>query len=163
MDIDNIKNKLIDWMINFVEVPNPKLAGWAPCPYAKQARIRDKISIRFSDDVISEVRDCLDDLKEKDVVVICFDHSKLSAGQTHDIVETLNSELIPDDFVILEDHPDTIETVNGVSMNFGECGLLVIQRLSKLNAASASLKEKDYYDCWKQEALDYVVNWRTHD
>jgi hypothetical protein len=45
-------------------------------------------------------------------------------------------------------------------MNFGKCGLLLIQKLSKLNAASEQLKQKGYYDNWPAESLDYVVSWR---
>jgi hypothetical protein len=65
-----------------------------------------------------------------------------------------------DDYVILEDHPDSIESVSGVRMNFGECGLFVIQKLSKLNEASNKLKSAGYYDYWDQKSLDNVVTWR---
>lgn len=149
-------------MTNFVEVPNPNLGDWAPCPYAKQARLRDKISIRFTDNIIAEARSCLADLILKDVVVICFDHTKISAKQLEYVVDTLNAELMPDDFVILEDHPDIPESINGVPMNFGHCGLLVIQKMSKLKTASDQLKEKGYYDVWSQEDIDFVVSWRDN-
>jgi hypothetical protein len=68
---------------------------------------------------------------------------------------------MPVDYVILEDHPDLPEFVNGVQMNFGFCGLLVIQKLNKLNNAADQLRKKGYYDMWNQEALDEVVTWRT--
>jgi hypothetical protein len=45
-------------------------------------------------------------------------------------------------------------------MNFGHCGLLVIQKLSKLNNAADKLKGQGYYDTWSQQALDEVVTWR---
>jgi hypothetical protein len=68
--------------------------------------------------------------------------------------------LMPINYVILEDHPDSPEYINEVNMNFGECGLLVIQKLDKLNKASEQLKEKGYYDVWSQQDLDDVVSWR---
>ena len=37
---------------------------------------------------------------------------------------------------------------------------MVLQRLSKLNAAADQLREKGYYDTWSKESLDDVVNWR---
>jgi hypothetical protein len=159
----DVTAKLLNWMIDFVEVPNPNLGGWAPCPYAKQARINDKISIRFSNDLINEVPKCLPDLETKDVVVICFDHTIINANEIEQLVSNLNKTLLVNDYVILEDHPDQIENVNGVRMNFGECGLLIIQRLSKLNASSALLKDKGYYQVWDQPSLDYVVSWRSND
>jgi hypothetical protein len=45
-------------------------------------------------------------------------------------------------------------------MNFGYCGLFILQRASKLRTASEQLKRAGYYDVWSQENLDEVVNWR---
>lgn len=163
MNRDEIRTKLIDWMINFVEVPNPELGDWAPCPYARQARIRDNISIRFSDNLVEETHNCLKDLEDNEVVVICFDHNVVSAEDAAAIAEELNSQLMPNDFIILEDHPNIIESINGVRMNFEHCGLFIIQRMSKLKTASDQLKEKGYYESWSQSDIDFVVSWRDHD
>jgi hypothetical protein len=62
--------------------------------------------------------------------------------------------------VVLEDHPDSEEFINGAKMNFGECGLMILQQLSKLNTAADQLKQKGYYATWSDENLDQVVNWR---
>ena len=43
---------------------------------------------------------------------------------------------------------------------FGECGLLVIQKLDKITTASEQLREKGYYNHWNQKDLDDVVTWR---
>ena len=67
---------------------------------------------------------------------------------------------MPMNYVILEDHPNIVENINGVCMNFGECGLMVLQKLDKLNNASDQLREKGYYKHWSQEDLDSVVSWR---
>jgi len=164
MNEDDIKKQLFDWIETFVEKPNPKLGDWSPCPYARQARINNKIGVLFSnvDNLLDSVRISLSELETKDVVVICFDHKKISATLLQEWINEINdSLLIPNDWVILEDHPDAIEYVNGVKMNFGECGLLIVQKLSKLNDASSQLKEKGYYNHWDKQSLDYVVNWRN--
>ena len=44
---EQIVQDLTDWMKDFVEKPNPLLNNWAPCPYARQERITDKIEIVF--------------------------------------------------------------------------------------------------------------------
>ena len=64
------------------------------------------------------------------------------------------------DVVILEDHPDAVETLNGVEMNFRKCGLLLVQKLSKLSTASDQLRENGYYDNWPKENYEDVVAWR---
>lgn len=94
------------------------------------------------------------------MIIICFDHNQIESTAVEQLVSELNQILMPRDYVVLEDHPDRIESLNTVSMNFGKCGLLLVQKLSKLNAASEQLKQKGYYDNWPTESLDYVVSWR---
>lgn len=162
MNQQEIVRSLTKWMTDFVEVPNPKLGNWAPCPYARQARVNNNISIKFAevfefDSVISESIYTLD---HKEVVVVCFNHNTIDPVSLQNYVKEKNDMLLPINYVILEDHPDSPEYINDVCMNFGECGLLVIQKLDKLNKASDQLREKDYYNHWSTKDLDDVVTWR---
>ena len=70
MKQEEIVEKLTKWMAEFVEVPNSKLGDWAPCPYARQARINNKISIRFStvDKLTAMVHESLELLEDKEIV-----------------------------------------------------------------------------------------------
>jgi hypothetical protein len=162
IDQEQIINQLHEWMKGFVEVPNPALGDFPPCPYARQARINNKIEIVFTDpiDFMSCVKQSLNTLETKDVVVVCFNHNLIDPVSLQEWVGQANDYFMPQDYVILEDHPDSPEYVSGVNMNFGKCGLLVIQRLSKLNDASDQLRSKGYYTHWNKEALDEVVTWR---
>ena len=45
-------------------------------------------------------------------------------------------------------------------MNFDQASLLIIQKLSKLNEASDTLRSKGYYKHWSQDEYDNVVTWR---
>jgi hypothetical protein len=158
MDEQEIRHELEHWLANFVEQPNPLLNNWPPCPYARQARLNKQILTVFDSPLeIAQYRNQLDDY---DVVVLCFDHTLFSASQIELFTAHVNSILMWQDCVVLEDHPDSEELVNGVKMNFGKCGLMVLQRLSKLNAAADQLKGKGYYGTWSKENLDQVVNWR---
>lgn len=162
MNQDQIKSALDQWMVEFVEKSNPALDGWPPCPYAKAARLGNMISVCFSEvpEFMDSIQQSIEELQHKDVVVVCFDHHNISPELLQEFVSGMNRTLMPQDYVILEDHPDTPEYVNGVRMNFGLCGLLVIQKLSKLNNAADKLKSQGYYDTWDQVALDEVVSWR---
>jgi len=151
-------------MVDFVEQPHPGLGQWAPCPYARQARINNKIKIVHSDHrrLIATIEQELPELEQKEVVVVCFDHTKISALELEKLIKVYNTQvLLARNYVILEDHPDAEELVNGVHMNFGHCGLLVIQKLDKLTTASEQLKSKGYYDTWNPSELDQVVTWRS--
>ena len=158
MDEQSIKLKLNQWLVDFVEKPNSLLNNWSPCPYARQARVADQIHVVFDSPL--EIAQYISKLDTHDVVVLCFDHTKFSASQIELFAKHINSILIWRDYVVLEDHPDSEEFINGAKMNFGECGLMILQRLSKLNTAADQLRDKGYYDTWSEDNLDQVVNWR---
>lgn len=158
MDKQLIKQELEHWLTNFVEQPNPLLNNWPPCPYARQARLANQIYIVFNSPL--EISSYVSFLNDYDVVVLCFDPAKYSASQIELFTQHINSILIHKDLVVLEDHPESEEFINGVKMNFGKCGLLILQRLSKLNTAADQLKLKGYYRTWSRQNLDEVVNWR---
>jgi len=158
MDEQAIRRELEHWLVNFVEQPNPLLKNWPPCPYARQARLSKQILTVFDSPL--EIAQYVNHLDDYDVIVLCFDHTLFSASQIELFTTHVNSILIWQDCVVLEDHPNLEELVNGVKMNFAKCGIMVLQRLSKLNAAADQLKQKGYYDTWSQENLDQVVNWR---
>lgn len=163
MDLLTIRTQLESWILEFVSKPNPLLNDWAPCPYARQALLNDKIFMVFSDldNLFNTVSDHLSLLESKEVVIVCFDHTKIDAVDLEKSVVTYNQTvLMPLDYVILEDHPGSVEMLNGVNMNFGLCGLLLVSKLSMLNNASVHLKSKGYYDQWPEENLDAVVTWR---
>lgn len=165
MDQELIKQQLNEWMINFVEKPNPQLGNWAPCPYARKARIENKIVILFAEtsDLEKAVEDALPLLEGKEAFAMCFDHTQITPQELEQRIQKLNSNLMPRNYVILEDHPDNQEYIAGVRMNFNGCGLLLVQSLTQLNDAASKLKDKGYYNVWSRKNLDYVVNWRTNE
>ena len=163
MKQEEISQKLLSWLEEFVEQPHPSLGNWPPCPYARQARLSNNIIIRQGND---PYYDGLELAKiynwDKEVVVFWYDHALHPVTDFIADVQNLNKEIMPLDVVALEDHPDAKEFVAGVSMNFGVCALLIIQKLSALNNASDQLRNKGYYDTWSSESLDEVVSWRHH-
>lgn len=162
MDQQKIKEHLDQWLVEFVEANNSQLGNWPPCPYAKAARLGGMIGTVFATpmEFVDVIRESMTTLENKDVVVVCFDHNTISPEDLQEFVAGMNATLMPADYVILEDHPNTPEYVNQVKMNFGHCGLLVIQKLSKLNNAADKLRAQGYYESWDQRALDEVVSWR---
>ena len=152
--------KLKEWIINFLDKPQKNLNGWSPCPYAKTALVNNKIEFVYDNDLKGAVKQNIHILEQKDVLVVCFDKSTICPTELVSIVRELNKELMKDNIVVLEDHPETVETINGVHMNFGEAGLLLVQSLDKLTDASDKLRKAGYYDCWSKDELDEVVNWR---
>lgn len=162
MNQTEIVEQLRKWMTEFVEVPNSKLGNWPPCPYARQARVNNKMSIKFATPIefTDVIRESMESLESKEVVIICFDHNTIDPESLQKFVTETNDMLMPINYVILEDHPDIPEYINGVNMNFGKCGLMIMSKLDMLNKASDQIRGKGYYDVWSKEDLDNVVTWR---
>jgi len=160
---EDLLNKLTVWMSDFLEQPNTALGSFAVCPYARAARVNNRIEFKYCtvSEFMEVLREGMNDLDDKEVVVIAFDHTTIDPVTLQEWVENVNrTALMPLNYVVLEDHPDAPEYVNGVRMNFGHCGLLILQRLDTLNAAADRLREQGYYDSWDQQSLDSVVAWR---
>jgi len=162
MNFEEAKQSVLNWVENFVEKTNPKLNGWPPCPFARQARMAGRLNIIEGTDFDKDSKEIVDTWDDKyDVVACVYDIDKFTPEDLSEKVMTLNKTYsLPKDILVLEDHPDDPEVVNDVVMNQGIYILVLFQRFSKVNDASAELKEKGYYDSWTKEYYDLVVGWR---
>lgn len=162
MDFIQAKQDVLNWIENFVEQTNPGLNGWPPCPFARRSRLENRLNILQGSDVLVDVSSLIQSWNDQyDVVVYVYDKETYTVDELASSIEQLNKfQALPKDILILEDHPDDPEIVNGVSMNQGQYILVLCQRFSKVNLASAELKEQGYYDTWSKEYYDRVVGWR---
>ena len=100
------------------------------------------------------------DFDANEVLAMILPANQLTVTQTKQIAVTLNQQFSKSDIVILEDHPKIPEKVKSVSLNNGRYILFLAQSLSKLNKASATLKQTKYYHNWSKKYLKNVVGWR---
>ena len=165
MNQELIRQRLQEWLVDFVEKPNALLNGWAPCPHARKARVNGRFDIKFcnAQNLIVTIESAAAELTIRDVVAVCIDPAEISAQDLEQIVSQQNQQLMPSDVLLLEDHPDAAEILNGVVMNFGHCAIVFVQQLSKINEASDQLRLAGYYDHWPKENLDTVVSWRVNN
>jgi hypothetical protein len=61
--------------------------------------------------------------------------------------------LLAADLIVLEDHPDDIEDVNGVIMNQGKYALSLVQSLSDLDHRAQQMADKGFYHSWPEDYL----------
>ena len=156
-----MKEQILKWMEEFLEKPNPNLGGWAPCPYARAARIKNKIEIIEGDPTGEDIRELIETTDwSKDAYIFWYPFDLLDVKTFGKLNNTLNKEYMSKDIVILGDHPDSDEVINGVRMNFDHASLQIVQKLSKLNEASEKLERQGYYDTWPKESYDEVVTRR---
>ena len=162
MNFAQAKEDILNWIENFEEQSNPNLGGRAPCPFARRSRLENKLNVVEGQEVFSDVSNLVIQWKDDcDVVVFVYNKLKYTPDKLSKHIDTINKKYaLPNDILVLEDHPDNPEMVNGVSMNQGQYILVLCQRFSKVNIASTELKEQGYYDLWSKEYYDYVVGWR---
>jgi len=161
MDFVRVKQDILNWVENFVEKSNPSLNGWPPCPFARRSRLENRLNILEGSDVFKDVNSLVATWNDSyDVVIFVYDKNQYTVDDLAAHIEQINSQTLPKDILILEDHPDDLEIVNKVKMNQGQYILVLCQRFSKVNLASAELKEQGYYDLWSKEYYDRVVGWR---
>lgn len=150
------------WIEEFVSVHNSTL-GHIPCPFAKQALVSNKIEYKEVDksNTLSTLVHLADHWND-DFEVVCLYATKdqFTPVELVELVDAFNNNAMELDIVALEDHPDDPEEWKSVSLNFGKCILILVQRLSKLNQASKILKKRGYYTTWDKEHYDDVVTWR---
>jgi hypothetical protein len=161
LDLDQVKHDIEHWLENFAEVPHSALGGWAPCPYARKARLDRDFEVRLGTDPYIDLKDLAQAGIAKSVVIFVYKSTAYTAEQFSTQLELANTEfLLSKDLLVLEDHPDLPEIVNGVSMNQGTYALALVQSLSDLNNKARLVARKGFYDTWPEDYLQALFNHR---
>jgi hypothetical protein len=69
--------------------------------------------------------------------------------------------LLANDLLVLEDHPEDVEMVNGICMNQGKYALSILQPLSDLNSRAQAMEKKGFYHAWPEPYLEQLFQNRT--
>lgn len=150
------------WIINFVEVPNPALGGWPPCPYARAARMKRSFEVRLGVDPYFDLKNLGRwGLGNREVIVYVYDPKEWSHAQLSCSIASANQEfLLHKDILCLEDHPNDVEMVNGICMNQGKYAMAMCQSLSDLNSKAKLMADKGFYNSWPEEYLTALFQHR---
>jgi len=150
------------WLVDFVEVPHPALGGWAPCPYARKARLDQDYQVRLGTDPYVDLLEISKTgLGGKSVIVVAYDPVHWEYRYFSESLRAANIvHLLDRDLLALEDHPADPEVVNGVSMNQGTYALALVQSLSDLNEKARLMARKGFYATWPEEYLTALFQHR---
>ena len=150
------------WIANFVEVPHPALGGWAPCPYARRARLDRDFTVRIGVNPYFDLLNLAKDgLGSKSVLILAYNPDEFFYAQFNSDIRAANEEaLLRNGLIALEDHPGDAEIVNGISMNQGKYALAMVQSLSDLNEKAQLVARKGFYDAWPEEYLKLLFEHR---
>ena len=155
---------ILKWIREFVTKPNPVFGNLPPCPFAQKAIIDNKVEF-------VELNSMADwrtiygiiwnfNFEKKDVLCLIANPDQFTAQQTISMAEWLNERYMPQDIVVLEDHPKINEYVKEVKLNNGHYILFLVQNLSKLNNFSKMLESGPYYKNWSKSYLSEVKGFR---
>ena len=162
LDLATVQADIEQWMVNFVEVPHPALGGWAPCPYARKARLDRDYTIRVGVNPYFDLLNVAKDgLGGRSVLILAYNPDEFFYSQFNNDIKAANEEvLLRNDLLALEDHPGDPEIVNGVAMNQGTYALALVQSLSDLNQKAKVMAAKGFYDLWPEEYLTALFQHR---
>ena len=162
MNIDQVRKNILDWVENFVEKPHPALGGWPPCPYAKKARLDNDFDVRIGTDPCIDLEEIAwQGLGGKSVVVIAYDPVLWPHDQFSKILDQANHDfLLAADIIVLEDHPDDLEIVNGICMNQGTYALSLVQSLGDLDKKAKAMAKQGFYNAWPEKYLTALFRHR---
>jgi hypothetical protein len=162
LNLEQVQQDIERWIKTFVEVPHPALGGWAPCPYARKARLDRDYEVRVG---VNPYFDLLnvgrDGLGGKSVVILAYDPAEFLYTQFNSDIRAANQEmLLARNLLALEDHPSDPEIVNGVCMNQGTYALALVQNLSDLDQKAQAMAHKGFYDTWPEDYLQELFQHR---
>lgn len=162
MVLEQVKQDIEHWIENFVEVPHPALGGWPPCPYARRSRLNNTYEVQLGKNPYEDLRNISQHgLGDREVIIIAYDSAAIGHEEFADALNRANQEfLLPNDILVLEDHPADPEIVNGVSMNQGTYALALVQSLSDLNAKAKLVAKNGFYHSWPEDYLQQLFQHR---
>ena len=73
LNLDTINQDIESWIINFLEVKNPALGDFPPCPYARSARLKQSFEARIGNEVLDDlIAFGNEGMSDKEVVVFAY-------------------------------------------------------------------------------------------
>ena len=162
MNIEQVKQDIEQWIVNFVEVPHPALGGFPPCPYARSSRLKHSYDVFVGSDPYYDLKHrARHGMGNKEVIIYAYDPAEWSRELFASSIDQANQDcLLAADLLALEDHPADQEIVNGVCMNQGTYALALVQSISDLNTKAQLMARKGFYDSWPEDYLTALFQHR---
>jgi hypothetical protein len=160
----SIKQDIIDWAINWVEVPNPFYDNKFPvCPYAKKARLDGEttISVYTSGSIkefIKQNIEWLINTKQHKQMLLVFPPRTKYYPSIVKFIENQNDKLVPNNLFALSGIALNTKSKYIGFFNSGPYFIIGINTLSDVMPAVDALESAGYYKNWsKKHYKDIVV------
>ena len=165
--VHRVERDIRNWSHNFLEVPNVKLNGLPPCPYAKQAWLDNKVTFSINTGIEGLIRAVrIFDTHDYDIVVWA-EENVIDMPYLDGFVDGMNELLSVAgiDMHLMQFHPEySAEEAGldflleeGVSDPDLEYCMVFVQKLSLLDDAALSLEKSDYYMNFPEDTYEALV------
>ena len=153
--------------IRSLEVPHPLFSGLPICPFAKAARLQNKLEFwvypfQVGNEVDAKIFQTIEKIftadRQKDVLLVIHpDPSAIDLMTFTQFIKMLNQQLCTSGLIAFGGHPDDPFEVNRVRTRHDPFISFTVQQIQELSDARQSLiHNSDYYSTWNAEALDAV-------
>ena len=155
------------WSHDFLEIPNVKLNGLPPCPYARKAWAENKVTFSINTG-LEGLREAIEEFDTHDYDIVVWASEELPDmnyldGYCDGINEALS--IAGKDMHLMVFHPDFDASDagrdfledNDVTSNELEYCMVFIQLLSVLDEAALSLEKSGYYKHFPEEVFESLV------
>lgn len=133
---------ITEW-IERLSIKNPIFGNLPPCPFARTALF--KVFQTNPEIVIGQWDENLE------IAIVIMEN--ISSKELTELAISLSNE----EFLVLEDHPDEIEEVEGYNLNYGKPVLLITKR-DKMVKARKQLMKTDYYKNFNKTYLEDLLS-----
>lgn len=152
-----IVHEITQHNIDFVELPHRELGYLPVCPFARKARLENRIRFEVlaltRENVLALVPSFLENSKLQ--VMTCIHPRKhgLSWAEVRELVEVLNPSLLAVNLMALGLHPDDPFNIDGLYTRREPYPNVQIIRLEEGERAHESIRNSGYYDLWTESNL----------
>jgi len=149
---------MIDY-IKYVSLKREELGGHPICPFAKP--FLDKTEIIESKNFMKDAFECIQNESHPILYLLYGDPKQFDRKWLEEFCNDYQQFAKMKDLWLIWDHPDQVNTINGIKTNNDKYAILFIQGLSELNKYSDSLAKTDYYSFWNKDYYEKIMEDRS--
>jgi len=162
-----VEQDIRNWSKNFLEVPNVKLNGLPPCPYAAKAWAEDKVMFSINtglEGLRYEVE--IFDSHDYDIIVWADEEMpemEYLDGWCDGMNEALSVAGMDMHLMVFHPDYDAVDAGldflvdDGITSDEIEYCMVFVQKLSPLDEAALSLEKSGYYENFPEEVYESLV------
>ena len=168
---DEIVSHMVQYLESVLEKPHSVFGGLPICPFAKRARLQNKIlyrvltlravEIESNAEVMHTIAEFYRSDRYEVLLIISPDVTALSVSQVAQLVVNLNERLAPLKLAVFGGHPADDFNIQGVRMRQEPYINLTVQPIERLRVASKHLEATNYYQNWSLENLQHNWVWKS--